>query len=217
MTKKKKITSNDFTSLVDMTLPYYCLDISRKGRVSLDIGYLTDKNMGGFGKGLRGRFWDYADYGLEGFKSAINHQLNLSEIKKLPSGVESVRYLGKNKGDGGTFLFKLGEEKSDFSKEISDGLIDFLTEYDPKGIRDYGEKYYIIKLIEKARKSYCSDDPEGERKANVYVELDDLEEYLFNPSNLVYFRLQNLVGKPYKELKKLGTLESNDYKALITA
>ena len=212
---KKKITSEDFKSLVDMTLPYYCLCIT-KNHVSLDIGYLTDKNVGGFGKGLRGRFWDYTDYGLEGFKSAINHKLNLSEIKNLPSGGHSIKYLGKNQGDGGTFLFKLGEENRDFRREISDGLIDFIKEYDPNGVRDYGEKYYIIKLIERTRKSYCSDDPNGERKSNVYVELDDLEEYLFNTDLLVYFRLQNLIGKSFKDLKKLGTLELNDYKALLT-
>lgn len=186
--KKNDITVADFAKVADLSLPYYCL--RNNGYLSLDISYLTHKNVGGFGSGLRGNYWNISEIGLENFKGCI-------ERKK-----DSLNRI----------LFKLGDESIDYSRE---GLIDILKELDPKGVRDYGERYYIVELIRRARKGYCSDDPDGERKANVYVELDDLQQYLFEPSNLVYFRLQHFLQKPYKEVQKLGTTGLHDFENII--
>jgi hypothetical protein len=70
-------------------------------------------------------------------------------------------------------------------------------------------------MIAKNREGYCSDDPVQERKNNVHVELEDLEDYLNNKDMLVYFRLQHFLKKPFQECKKLGDSKILDFKSLF--
>lgn len=56
-------------SMVDMESPYYILrPYNNNNGFSLDIGYFTDQNLGGFGKGIRGDYF----YTIEGLKNALS-------------------------------------------------------------------------------------------------------------------------------------------------
>lgn len=172
MENKSNEWSEKFYQLIDRTLPYYCV---RRDMIpiSIDIGYLTDKNIGGFGKGIRGNYWGADDVGLNSFEKSLS-----------PKDTDCLK---RN-------LFKLGEEEE---------LCKFLGDSYEKDIKYWGIYGFLLRMIENERKSYVSASPKVERDNFVYVELEDLEDYYLDNNNNIWFRLQNLLQKQYKEVKLL--------------
>lgn len=136
--------------MIDFNIPYFCLRCDRG--VSLDISYIH-KRIGGcsISMGLRGNY--FMDPEIKDFKGVMS---NLTWIDLYQASVN-------DKGDSlRRFLFKQTEV---------DKLIDVLKIY----IFNFNSNKSSIKnLIEKTRKSYCSDNPDAERMAGLYVELNEI-------------------------------------------
>lgn len=133
--KSYKIFESDKSSILDKYVgtPLFCLRNN-----SLDCRIFTDKNLGGYGIGLRGDYfneWEFVD-ALGRIGDSLNrHLFEINELNEL------------------AYKIKISGSKEE--------LID-----------------NIINKIKGTRATYVSADPEGERKAGVYVELDELRKLL---------------------------------------
>ena len=106
---------------------------------SLDCRIFTDKNLGGFGEGIRGNYF----LNDENFKKALSEKGDY--LKRRVFTLDNLESLKEH----------LGLNKQIFNND----------EYFKSFVKD---------LVIKTRNSYCSADPELERKEKLYVEIDEL-------------------------------------------
>ena len=137
--KNYKTFENKETSMLDKYVgtPLFCFRDDAWG--SLDCSIFTDKNVAGYGCGLRGDFFNEREF--VNALSRIGDSLNrhLFEINELDEIAKKLRIYGKSK------------------EETIDKIVD---------------------KVEKTRKSYCSANPDGDREAGVFIELDELRKLL---------------------------------------
>ena len=137
--KNYKTFENREISMLDKYVgtPLFCYRDDACG--SLDCNIFTDKNVAGYGCGLRGDFFNEREFvdALGRIGDSLNR--HLFEIDELDEISKKLRIDGNSK------------------EEIVDKVVD---------------------KIEKTRKSYCSANPDGDRRAGVYIELDELRKLL---------------------------------------
>jgi len=147
----------------DMRMKYvgkklFCLSSHHSGHKGLNVGIFTDKNIGGdgYGIGIRGAYFTKTQ-----FEEAIK-----KEEKDTPLRMNGViRSYIHRYGDSLNRTLYTIDELDKLVKDIGYG----------NDLFDDGEEI-IRKLIKKYRDFASSANPDGDRKAGVYVEMDEIFE-----------------------------------------